>query len=249
MKHELFANRMLLLAALCLPLTTFAGLVDDMVAFDRAYIPALAVTTEGKLPESQRAMEQLNKQWASFKQQHTTAQGDDKQWKSDLAKIDRMIGDADVIVAGGVDVVKAHEALEGVRLTMLDMRARIKTPYYLDAVTSFHHPMEEIVLTAKDKSPDTFGDAEIAKIRAALPGAEKRWSAVKAARVEPAFGLNTEQQQNLAKLVANESAALETLKQVLAGNDRAAIIKAALAIKPPFAKIFVSFGNFEPVRR
>jgi len=249
MKSISIFNRALLLAALCVPLAAFAGLKEDMVAFDRAYIPALAVTAEEKLPESQRAMEQLNKQWAAFKKQHATTKGGDKKWKSDIADIDRMITEANKVVAGGVNLQNAHNALEGVRLTMLDMRARSKMPYFLDVVTGFHDPMEEIVLLAKDKTPDTFGAEEIAKLRAALPEAEKRWTAVKATRVDPAFGLNAEQQENVAGLVVNESAALNALKQALAGDDRAAIIKAAVSVKPPFAKLYMAFGNFEPVRR
>jgi hypothetical protein len=249
MKRTLSVKSTLLLAALWLPLAAFAGLKEDMVAFDRAYIPALAVTAEGKLPESQRAMEQLNSQWAVFRKQHAATRGSDKKWKSDLADIDRMIAEANKVVASGVDVQSAHNALEGVRLTMLDMRARSKMPYFLDVVTGFHDPMEGIVLLAKDKTPATFGAEEIARIRAALPEAEKRWAAVKATRVDPAFGLSAEQQQNVANLIANESAALDTLKQALAGDDRAAMIKAAVSIKPAFAKIYMSFGNFEPVRR
>lgn len=249
MKRTSSINRALLLAALWLPLASFAGLKEDMVALDRAYIPALAVTTEGKLAESQRAMEQLNRQWATFKRQHAASKGGDQQWKTDLANIDRMIADANKVVAGGTDLVKAHEALEGVRFTLLEMRARSRMPYYLDALTRFHDPMEEIVLAAKDKTPETFGDADIAKIRAALPEAAKRWTTVKATRVDPAFGLGAEQRQKLDQLIANEDQALENLKQALAGNDKAALIKAAVAIKPAFARIYVSFGDFAPVRQ
>lgn len=240
--------RTTILAALCLPLAAYAGLKEDMIALDRAYIPALAVTTEGKLPESQRAMELLNKQWALFKKQHAATKGGDAQWSKDMAGIDRMIADANKVVAGGVDLVKAHEALEGVRMTMLAMRARSRMPYYLDALTRFHDPMEDIVLAAKDKTPETFADADLTKIRTALPEAEKRWAEVKATRVDPAFALSPEQQKTLAGLIATESEALDNLKKALAGNDRAALIKAAVAIKPAFARIYMSFGDFAPVR-
>ncbi len=249
MKSTSIFKRALVLAALCLPLTAFAGLKEDMVAFDRAYIPALAVTAEGKLPESQRAMEQLNKQWAAFKKQNANAKGADKQWKTDFADIQRMITEANKIVASGTDIEKAHEALEGVRLTMLDMRARRKMPYYVDMLTHFHDRMEEIALIAKDKTPATLSAEDVGKLRATLPDAEKRWADVKATRLDPAFGFNAEQQDNLAKFVASESAALEALKQALTGDDRAAILKAATAIKPGFAKIFKAFGNFGPVLR
>ncbi len=249
MKRNSAIARAALVASLCLPLLSFAGLKEDMVALDRAYIPALAVTTQGSLPESQRAMEILNKQWAAFKKQHAAAKGGDKQWQKDFAEIDRMIAEANKVVAGGTDIVKAHEALEGVRFTLLAMRARSKMPYYLDALTHFHDPMEAIVLAVKDKKPDTLSDADAAKIKEALPEAEKLWAKVKLSRVDPAFGLSTEQQQNLDKLIANETQALETLRQALAGSDKAALIKAAMAIKPAFAKIYMSFGNFAPVRQ
>jgi hypothetical protein len=249
MKHTPTIIRAALLGLLWLPLASFAGLKEDMIALDRAYVPALAVTTEGKLEESQRAMALLNKEWAEFKGKHAASQAGDEQWESDLAKIDDMIAEANKIVAGGVELVKAHEALEGVRFTLLDARARAKMPYFLDALTNYHDPMEAIVLTAKDKTPATFDDAEIVLIRNALPEAEKRWEAVRKTRIDAEYGFSEAQRENLAKLIANETQALETLKQALAGSDKAAVIKAAVGIKPPFAKTFMAFGDFEPVRR
>lgn len=249
MTRGLFASRTLLLAVLCLPLTAFAGLMEDMVAFDRAYIPALAVTNAGSLPQSQRAMEQLNREWSSFKKQHASAKRNDKKWTADFAEIDRMIAEASKLVAAGADVHKAHEALEGVRSTFVEMRVRLKMPYYLDPLAHFHDTMEEITLLAEDQTPATLGAEQTAKLKAALVEAETRWAAVKASRVGPEFGVNAEQKQQLEQFLAGQTAALDTLKQALAGGDKAAQLSAARGIKPAFAKIYMFFGNFAPVRR
>jgi hypothetical protein len=243
------AVRTALIGLLWLPLAAFAGLKEDMIALDRAYIPALAVTSQGTLEESQRAMALLNKQWAEFKQKHTGSLPKDKQWKSDLAKIDGMVAEANKIVASGKDLAKAHEALEGLRFTMADARKRAKMSYFLDGLTHFHEPMEAIVLTAKDKTPANFDDAEMKLIKDALAEAEKVWGVVRKTKIDAEYGFSDAQRETLAKLIANESQALETLKKALAANDKAAVIKAAGAIKPPFAKTFMSFGNFEPVRQ
>ncbi len=235
------------LGLLWLPLAAFAGLKEDMIALDRAYIPALAVTSQGTLEESQRAMALLNKQWADFKGKHAN-RPQDKQWKADLTKIDGMIADANKIVAGGKDLVKAHEALEGLRFTMLDARKRAKMPYFLDSLTNFHEPMEAIVLAAKDKTPADFGDGEMALIKESLVDAEKRWAVVKKTKIDLEYGFSEAQRETLAKLIANESQALDTLKKALAADDKAAVIKGAVAIKPPFAKAFMNFGNFEAIK-
>jgi hypothetical protein len=240
--------RAALIGLLLFPLAAFAGLKEDMIALDRAYIPALAVTSQGTLEESQRAMALLNKQWAEFKGKHAN-RPQDKQWQADLTKIDGMIAEANKIVAGGKDLVKAHEVLEGVRFTMLEARTRAQMPYFLDALTNYHDPMEAIVLTAKDKTPANFGDGEIGLIKDSLADAEKRWAVVKQTRIDSEYGFSEAQRETLAKLIANESQALETLKKALAANDKAAVIKAAVAIKPPFAKTFMSFGDFEAIRR
>lgn len=225
--------------------TRTGGLKEDMIALDRAYIPALAITNRNPQPdEARRAMEALNRQWASFKQKHLMAKGGDRQWKADMEKIDGLIAAANRIVDSGKDLIKAHEELEGVRLTFLAMRERSRMPYYLDDITRFHEPMEEMFLAAKGKTADTLTDADLAKIKATFPVAEKLWAKVKAGQADPAFRLNSEQREELNKLLAAETRALDALKQAIASGDKAAIAKAAQGIRGPYAALYISFGDF-----
>lgn len=249
MRHPFYIAGALLAAALWLPAAAPAGIEEDMVALDRAYIPALAVTSQEKLAESQRAMALLNRQWAEFKQRNPAPRAGDPQWPADLAAIDQFIAETDRIVAGDGKLAQAHEVLEGIRATLMDYRARNKMPYYLDVLTHFHDAMEEIALLAQGRTPATLGDEQVVKLEAALAAADQRWQTVLAARVEPAFALTAARQQSLDQLLAGQSRALDTLREALAGGDRAAQLKAAQGIKPAFAKIYMSFGDFAALQR
>lgn len=237
--------RCLLVFALLPFAASAAGLKEDMIALDRAYIPALSITN--RTPQSvdaKPAMDIMNVQWASFKQKYGATQGGDKQWQPDMAKIDAYMVAANRIVDSGKDFVKAHEELEGVRLTFLEMRQRAKMPYYLDDLTRFHDPMEEMYLVAKGKSGEQLSDADVAKIKGFFPEAEKLWSVVLKAPVDSVFLLTTDQKALQAKLMATETRVLEALKQGLAAGDREAIAKNAQAIRQPFSQLYVSFGDF-----
>jgi hypothetical protein len=242
-----FVMRSLLLFALLPFAASAAGLKEDMIALDRAYIPALSITN--RTPQSadtKLAMNLMNAQWAIFKQKYAATQGVDKQWQPDMAKIDGYVVAANRIVDSGKDFVKAHEELEGVRLTFLEMRQRAKMPYYLDDLTRFHDPMEEMYLVAKGKSGEQLSDTDIAKIRSEFPQAERLWAVVQKATVDSAFQLTEGQKGAQAKLMAAETSLLDALKQALSANDRDGIAKNAQALRQPFSQLYVSFGDFSP---
>lgn len=239
--------RGLILFALLPFAASAAGLKEDMIALDRAYIPALSITN--RTPQSadtKLAMDTMNAQWARFKQKYAAPQGGDTQWQPDMAKIDGYMVAANRIVDSGKDFIKAHEELEGVRLTFLAMRQRAKMPYYLDDLTRFHDPMEEMYLVAKGKSGEQLSDADVAKIREQFPAAERLWAVVQNTSVDSAFALTEAQKDQQNKLMAVETRLLDQLKQALAANDRAAIAKNAQGIRQPFSQLYVSFGDFSP---
>ena len=234
-----------LLAFTLLPCTaSAAGLKEDMVALDRTFVPAYGVLnrTPAEPENAKRAMEALNMQWASFRQKYTAAQGGDTQWSSDMAKIDRMMVAASRIVDTGTDFPKARDELKGMRQTFLDMRQRLNMPYLLDDVVRFHDPMEAIHLTARGKSGEQLSDADIARITALFSEAEQRWAKVQSAAGDAAFVPTAERREALIKLMANESRALDVLKQALAAGDREAIAKSAQGLRGPFTALHSSFG-------
>jgi hypothetical protein len=239
-------------------LVLFAGLLmgfskndlrQDMVKLDKAYIAALALTSQGKVAESRKAMEILGGSWNQFKDRHYGANPDDPQWKKDLDAVDHMIAEAAQIVVSDRKVTDAHEALEEVRMVMMKLRARNGIEYFVDQLTAFHEPMEAIVLAAKDKTPETLSDADMQRIRETLPEAEKLWARAMAENLDgPTYQLEASQLERARKLMQAEQQALAALKSALAGGDKPSIIKAAVAIKPNFAALFMTFGDFTPFK-
>lgn len=222
---------------------------QDMVKLDKAYIAALALTSQGKVAESRKAMEILAGSWKQFKGRYYDANPDDRQWKKDFDAADHMIAEASHIVVSDRKVTDAHEALEEIRMVMMKLRARNEIDYFVDGLTAFHEPMEAIVLAAKDKTPETLTDADVQRIRETLPEAERLWERAMVGKLDGAtYQLDASQLERARKLMQTEQQALATLKNALAGGDKSGIIKAAVGIKPNFAALFMTFGDFTPFK-
>jgi hypothetical protein len=239
-----------LLAGLLLTAFSAADLRHEMVKLDKVYIAALALSSQGKIDESRKAVTALREAWQGFKAKHYDANAADKQWKADFDAVGKMVAKAGtIVVTPGKNVSEAHEVLEDVRNVLMKLRQRNRIDYDIDGLTAFHHPMEDIVLAAKDKTAQTLSNADLAKIRNTLPQAETLWRAVEARKFDAVtYQLSAAQSEDVAKLVKLESAALANLKEAMASGDKAQIAKAAVGIKPHFAKLFMTFANFEPYR-
>lgn len=247
------AGKILIALALGLMLTAYSAgeLRQDMVKFDKVYIAALALTNQDKADASRKAIQALREAWQAFSAKYADANPADKPWRTDFAAVDKQVAQAVAIIGTpGKAMGEAHQALEGVRNVLMRLRQRNGIDYYIDGLTAFHHPMEDIVLTAKDKTAQTLSDADVGKIRGLLAEAEKHWRAVAASKPDAAtYQLSAAQADDVAKLVQLESAALAALKDALAAGDKAQIAKTAVGIKPNFAKLFVSFGDFAPYQK
>ncbi|MBS1219165.1 MAG: hypothetical protein H6R21_2298 [Proteobacteria bacterium] len=222
-----------------------AGLKEDMVALDRAFIPAFGIAnrTPPQPEEAKRAMDAFSAQWAGFKQQHMATKGGDPQWQSDLEQIDRLIGAADRIIDSGKDFAKAREQLKAVRVAFLELRERMKMPYFLDDVVRFHDPMEAIHLIARGKTGEQLTAADVAKITGTFSEADQRWATVQGAKIDAVFAPTAERRDRLNKLIANETRAMADLQRDLAAGDREAIAKSAQGLRGPFSALYSSFGD------
>lgn len=245
MKH---ANTLLIAIAAIL-LSGFAAndIRHDMVKLDKVYIAALALTSQGKVAESRKAVDALQKEWQEFNNRHANAKSGDKQWKPDFDRVSGMVNEAVKIAASDRKIADAHEALEHVREVLMKLRQRNHIDYFIDGLTAFHEPMEVIVLAAKDKTGETLTEADIASIRKTLPQAEQAWRRVAATMLNANdYMLTPAQTDDARKLMSLESVSLAALKDALAMGDKARIAQAAVGIKPNFAKLFMTFGDFKP---
>lgn len=229
--------------------STAADLIKDFVIFDRAYIPALWLTSQGKVEESKKAMNLLKKNWKTFKGTYKAYNTKDMEWEKDFDKVDQMVLNADKILLDGKDISKAHDVLEDVCIVFMKLRKRNNIDYYVDYLTEFHEPMEAIVLTAKDKTPETLTDGDVREIQTSLNEASALWEKIEKLKFdEKLFGFSTNKTMKVKNYVKAESDALNKLKQTMASKDKQLTIKAAVGIKPNFANLFVMFGDLERIK-
>ena len=245
-------NKKILFLALILTVVPVVGysmesnLINDFVALDTAYVPALFLTNMDKPDPSKEAMKRLYRAWNSFFSRYYIINSDDPQWKKDFEKVDQKIKEATGIVFADGDLIKAHETLEAVRYTFINTRRRHNIDYFIDYLTDFHEPMEHIVLRAKGKTPQSLTDEDIAFIEKSLPHAMDLWGkVVKADFDNVMFDFNEGKFAQMQATLQAETQSLEDLR--LALNNKSAkepLIKKAMGIKKPFTQLFYMFGDF-----
>jgi hypothetical protein len=220
------------------------ALQDDFARFDRAYVPALALTKMGTPEASRNAMGRLKIAWREFLAENGQAMPDDGQWRADLAQVGRAIKSAEEHLVEGQQL-EAHEALEAIREILLETRRRNGIAYYMDYLTDFHTTMEEIVLPLTEATPGELTPAGIAELRSLTQTAIQQWEKVKSAPIQwSRFGFDEKKAAQRQQLLKAETKALAELKSALGGTDQARIIATGKAIKPFFAKSFMLFGSF-----
>jgi hypothetical protein len=217
---------------------------DAMIVFDQAYIPALALTSQQQGAPARAIMPEVLARWQTLQQRVPAAWTRQDAWRQTVTNISTRLTKADALIHDG-HLTEAHDALEGVRTVLMTQRTQHGIDYFIDRLTAYHEPMEAIVLTAKGKTPATLTDADIATLRRHLQEAQTLWQPIVSARIDPKrYRLSDNAITALGTGIQQESATLQALQTALAADDRQRIIKAAVAIKPPFAKLFMLFGDF-----
>lgn len=224
--------------------------LGPMVAFDGVYIPALAQSSSASqkpeaAPAAAAAMARLQKEWPALRTAMAGAFGASapEGWAGALQQVDQQISLAARATAASQwhDV---HEALEEVRLALMRVRVAARLGYFVDRLTAYHEPMEVIALTGAQLKPADLDAAKRADLRKAYSEASTLWKGIRSATVNPAvYALDARRLQQLQQGLADEDTALRNLGQALDGGDPAAILRAAAAVKPPFARVFTAFGQ------
>lgn len=214
------------------------------VEFDRTYIPALALTNQMK-PSAAKAVARLSKSWdiRFVEHFHKMFEGDSK-WPRDVSRIAQCIAVAQAELKSG-ESLKAHEELEPIRDVPMEARRRNKVEYPLDSLSQFHATMEAIVKPAMRLDAASIDREQIARFVKLAQQAEQDWSMVEQAEFDLAiFGKTEQQQKQFPSMLRAEREAIRRLHDALNKNDAEAILKAARGLKPPFAKVYMFFGDF-----
>ena len=83
----------ILLLATFFVITVFNNIYfnTDFAAFDRPFIPPLALTNAGKQKPSMKGMKILKTEWRALKTKYYGANPADTQWKEDFDKIEKIV--------------------------------------------------------------------------------------------------------------------------------------------------------------
>ena len=115
--------------------------------FDRAYIPALALTKQEMQRPSEAAISRLRESAPTILGRMKELDGVSSADSAFSSKIQKVIDEANVLIQQR-KLVEAHERLEPVRDRMFELRQRLAVDYPVDKLHAFHETMEKIVKPA-----------------------------------------------------------------------------------------------------
>ncbi len=213
-------------------------------AFDQAYIPALALTNQGQQQASERAMERLRKAWTDLTEQLDAVLQDDPAWPGDRQAVRDVIGAA-ARELSATRPAAAHAVLEELRGRLSGLRQRNQWTYDLDALNTFHETMEKMVQPAMEITAADVNDLAQRDLRKLLQTAQQQWSVVEEVQFSRAArNMDEAAYGKLQNLVQLQRQALSRLETALDAGDAEQILQAARGIKPAFAQLYMSFGDF-----
>ncbi len=229
-----------------------AAPLDDMVAFDAVYIPALSMSSSASqdaraAPKAQATARALDQQWPTLKRRlaATWTGNAPTGWQRTLTTVERHIRTA-LDAAAKSDWKATHEALEPVRIELMAARQRQGMDYFVDRLTAYHEPMEVLALAGATLKPAQLDAARRAQLEQAYAEARALWRGIEQQPLDAAaYGLSAARQAQLRKALDDETAALARLSDALRGSEFDTLLKAAQAIKPPFSRAFTAFGKAE----
>ena len=213
-----------------------AGPVEDMAAFERVYIPALALTNQPQAP-AERVAGSLSRLSASWPGLRAAFSGKDEPLEKALRITDTALAQAGQLLAQGKRA-EAHDALEGVRLAFFEARRGAGIELYVDRLTEFHDAMEELVKAAQAGAPR-------AQLEPLLREASELWSRAELPAFDAAlFGFDAKKDVELRGRLQGERDTLEALRAAVASGDAARTRELAGQLKGRFGQIYAMFGDF-----
>ena len=231
-----------------------AGVLDTSIALDAVYIPALSLTNAkpgdtAAAAKARAAMQRLDAEWpvlraALLKDLSGKTPAQAAAARKTLAQVDKALAESRSAVAAG-NYAAAHTALEDVRIDLMKLRSAQGVDYFMDRLTAFHEPMEVLALAGSTLKPQDLTPAKRAEMEKTYAEARALWRSIEQNLPDPkAYQLSEAQQAQFNKGMADVTQALSRLSDALRGADNAALLKAAAAIKPPFARTFTAFGRY-----
>lgn len=217
--------------------------------FDEVYIPALALTNQGKANPSRLAFRRFSELWTKIRPEILQTLASDPAWKREMEKVDEIVQVAGRQIKAG-QLAEAHETLEPIRDLMMEARRRQGVVYPIDSLSDFHATMEAIVKPAMQWTPEKVSSEELARLRELVVEADTKWTVAERTDFNlQDFGIEPSEAKQLRQLIDGERQAIAALQSAISSGDKPKIIQAARGLKPPFAKTYMFFGDFPEPRQ
>jgi hypothetical protein len=222
-------------------------LLKATIKLDFEYISALFYTSQGDFVASEQAMQDLQAQWQQFSSVYDSLDID-PQWQHFVAAANRMIQTADEYVVSG-KLMKAHEELEGVRVTLQGLRERNGIDdYFLDQLHGYHVHMNAIFQAGKGKTAAQMTEGDVKTIQKHWAEVWPRWEKIRhhvsRAKFDQAlYNFSDDRLIELKQAISEEQVALYQLKLALLNGDRDRIARAAEGLPAGFMRTYRAFGD------
>lgn len=226
-------------------------LQDDMVALERVYISALALTgaPEPKVEATKAKMTVYEEAWVLFNGNYEFYRASCRNWGSYFNDVNNSVGEASELVHQYELLGEAHEVLEEIRTTMAEFRGRNGFPKFIaDDFTAFHSIMGKIIgIAGKDFDENTLDILDELYIEAA-----HAWSKVEKNPVD-LYEWDFKTEDEIATydyFIALERDALDNFEYKLSvseyplsDDEEQAVRSAAFGLKPNQAKAYLMLST------
>jgi hypothetical protein len=218
----------------------FAGLIEESVALDRAYIPALALTNQPDKPQPlvEEALHRLVAAWERFLGNLSAEDSAKSSIKEAINLSSSRIDEACRLVASNKRQ-DAHEALESVRSAFAKARGGLGINYLPDRFTGFHDPMEEFAGLAIERGTDA------ARLKDLLSKLSALWKAVEEVPLDAKlFKVAPERAAQYAGQVRKIRDILTQFERLIGSGNHEALVNATKALKGNFVQAYFVFADF-----
>ena len=216
---------------------------NDMIKFDRAFIPVFYYTSIGDLPAAEKAMYPLMSRWQHYQSPAHFVNKESKDWNETVRLIGAWLEGANCALQEK-DAYRALIQLDHARYELADLRFRSDMDdYYLDYVWDLEASMYMVIDVANDPLIDLLEFNEFELLSEEL---EKAWINV----------MNNSYDDGLIECTPDElryinyqkekfNLALLGLFESIDSADRCRFADAALALEPAYLNFMARFGDFD----
>lgn len=224
--------------------------VKTMIRFDRAFIPALAMTSKGDPAGSVRAMSILSGEWTVIKPELIAFYPNDKIVASSMEAVDKSIMEASAKLAANAPLSEIHVILEAVKKPFIDIRVAKKIDYYPDLLDLYHSTMEEILSITADKTAAEISTTDMRLIKDLSVKGVDQWNVIQAGNLDSAlFGFNESKTVSLKKSIEEGKNEAMSFVSTVESGDKEAVIKMAAGLKSFYTRVYLQFGDFERLKK